>query len=129
MVSAIGGESMMISDAQSGNANDNHLNGNGLDQLVADAKPDDADYVEYVDEEERDYQELISNKSGNFAHSVGDGVETIFMNVLLQSRMQPKECILEPHANKNARRLCTMYSVMRPLACAHARKNIPWSLA
>lgn len=61
-VTAIGGDSIIMSEAQPGITSDNHLN--GLDQLVADIRPDDPDY-EYVDEEERDYQELISNKSGN----------------------------------------------------------------
>lgn len=58
------GNSIILNEAQTGHTNDNNLN--GLDQLVADIKPDDPDYVEYIDEEERDYQQLISNKSGNF---------------------------------------------------------------
>lgn len=62
-VTANGGDSIIISEAQTGITNDKHLN--GLDQLVADIRPDDPDY-EYVDEEERDYKELISNKSGNY---------------------------------------------------------------
>lgn len=55
VVTAIGGDSMMRNEAQ-------------LAMVWiswGDFKPDDADYDEYVDEEERDYHELIRNKSGN----------------------------------------------------------------
>lgn len=61
VATAAAGDSI-TSDAHTDDTSDKNLN--GLDQLVAGAKPDDSDY-EYVDEEERDYQELISNKSGN----------------------------------------------------------------
>lgn len=64
MVQAIGGDSIInFNNAHTGHTHDN--NANGLDQLVADIKPDDSDY-EYVDEKEREYQELITNKSGKF---------------------------------------------------------------
>lgn len=64
LATAIGNEPIVLNEAQTGHTiNGNNLN--GLDQLVADTKPDDPDYIEYVDEEERDYLELISNKSGN----------------------------------------------------------------
>lgn len=53
-----------INPSQTGNRNDKNLN--GLDQLVAELKPDDLDDENIIDEEEREYQELISNKSGNF---------------------------------------------------------------
>lgn len=68
-LTTVGGDSIILNEAQTGHTIDNNLN--GLDQLVADIKPDDSDYVEYVDEEERDYQELISNKSGNRFNFIG----------------------------------------------------------
>lgn len=58
-MATVGGKEVIVNATQT-NRSSNATNAN---QLVADGHPEESEY-EYIDEIERDYQDLISNKSG-----------------------------------------------------------------
>lgn len=58
-MATVGGKGVIVNATQT-NRSSNATNAN---QLVADGHPEESEY-EYIDEIERDYQDLISNKSG-----------------------------------------------------------------